>query len=242
MVPIGRGLFNPIKTRRCLLIGLSLLIISGCGATITSFGTTNGVQTTLMTDGEAVFKQLAVVPFQVIAADDESVRVVRCPLCGSINRTDRPVKGSERKVEELFYKELSGSNRFELISRERVAGIYQRIAADSLKTTLPEILKSTGRELGADGIVVGYLYRYRERKGFPYSVEQPASVAFEIHLVRTADGVLVWKGSFDKTQTALMENILQAVSFYRMRGQWVTAAVLTEEGIHQILESFPGLK
>jgi len=215
-------------------MGLALLIVSGCG-------TMNGVQATLMTDGEAVFKRIAVVPFQVIVADDESVRVVRCPLCGSINRTDILVKGSERKVEELFYREVSQSKRFELIPSERVNGIYQRIAADSLKTTLPEILKSTGRELEADGIVVGYLYRYRERKGFPYSVEQPASVAFEIHLVRTADGVLVWKGSFDKTQTSLMENLLLAASFYRMHGQWVTAEVLTEEGIHQILETFPGL-
>jgi len=232
---IGRGLFSLIKAVSFLLTGLAILIISGCG-------TVNGVKTTLMTDGETVFKRIAVVPFQIMAADDESVKVVRCPLCGSINRTDRPVKGSEKKVEELFYKQISGSNRFELIPRERVAGIYERIAADSLKMTLPEILKSTGRELEADGIVVGYLYRYRQRKGLPYSVEQPASVAFEIHLVRTNDGVLVWKGSFDKTQTALMENLLQAVSFYRMHGQWVTAEVLTEEGIHQILETFPGLK
>jgi hypothetical protein len=235
MEPIGRGLFSLLKAGRFLLIGLALLIVSGCG-------TMNGVKTTLMTDGEAVFKRIAVVPFQVIVADDESVRVVRCPLCGSINRTDSLVKGSERKVEELFYKEVSQSKRFELIPSERVNGIYQRIAADSLKTTLPEILMATGRELEADGIVVGYLYRYRERKGFPYSVEQPASVAFEIHLVRTADGVLVWKGSFDKTQTSLMENLLLATSFYRMHGQWVTAEVLTEEGIHQILETFPGLK
>ncbi|MBN1613416.1 MAG: hypothetical protein JW950_03010 [Deltaproteobacteria bacterium] len=217
------------------MIGLLLLILSGCG-------TMNGVQTTVMPDGETVLRRIAVVPFEVFKADDESVKVIRCPLCGSINRIETPAKGSEKKVEKLFYAKLGERKRFELIPPERVSGIYQRIAADSLKKPLLEILVSTGRELESDGIVMGYLYRYRERKGFPYSVKQPASVAFEIHLIRTSDGALVWKGAFDKTQTALMENLLQVNSFYRMHGQWVTAEVLAEEGIDQILETFPGFK
>lgn len=52
-----------------------------------------------------------------------------------------------------------------------------------------------------------------KRKGMPsYSVEKPASVAFEIHLFRVSDGALVWKGRFDKTDS-LMEDVLQASAF-----------------------------
>jgi hypothetical protein len=90
--------------------------------------------------------------------------------------------------------------------------------------------------------VVGYLFRFRERKGEPYAVQQPASVAFDIHLLRVQDGVLVWRGSFDKTQSALMENILQAPAFYREKGRWVTAEELAAEGLEQVLKSFPGLQ
>ena len=89
--------------------------------------------------------------------------------------------------------------------------------------------------------MTGYLYRYRERKGVSYTVEQPASVSFEIHLLRVSDGALVWRGSFDKTQSSLMENVLQFSSFFRGKGKWVTAEELAEEGIEQVLKTFPGL-
>jgi hypothetical protein len=105
---------------------------------------------------------------------------------------------------------------------------------------MPEILKKVGNELETEGIIVGYVYRYRERMGYPYSAEKPASVAFEIHLVRVSDGVIVWKGIFDKTQKSLMENIFQIASFVKERGQWVTAKELATEGIDAILEKFPG--
>ena len=94
----------------------------------------------------------------------------------------------------------------------------------------------------ADGIVVGYVYRFRERKGYPYSVKRPASVAFEIHLVRVKDGAIVWRGNFDKTQTSLMENLLQMSWFFREGGQWVTAEELAREGVERLLDTYPGIQ
>jgi len=88
---------------------------------------------------------------------------------------------------------------------------------------------------------VGHLYRFRERRGEAFAVEQPASVALEIHLLRVEDGVLVWRGAFDRTQSSLMEDILQIASFYREKARWVTANELAEEGVEKILETFPGL-
>jgi hypothetical protein len=89
--------------------------------------------------------------------------------------------------------------------------------------------------------VVGHLYRFRERIGESYSVEQPASVAFEVHLIRVEDGELVWRGAFDRTQGSLMENLLQISYFFREKGRWVTAEELAAEGVKEILKSFPGL-
>jgi len=101
------------------------------------------------------------------------------------------------------------------------------------------VLRKVGSELGAEGVVSGTVYRFRERKGVAYAVDQPASVAFEIHLLRVSDGALVWKGSFDRTQTSLMEDLLQAPSFYRGGGRWVTAEELAAEGMEQVLKTFP---
>jgi hypothetical protein len=103
-------------------------------------------------------------------------------------------------------------------------------------------LRKVGKELEADGVIMGYVYRYRERKGYPYSVEKPASVAFGIYLIRVSDGALVWKGIFDRTQGSLMENILQVSSFLKHGGKWLTAEELSEVGVDKILKTFPDLQ
>ena len=145
-------------------------------------------------------------------------------------------------LETLFLKQLDKNKpKFGLIAGERVAGVFRRVSANSLKVPLRQVLRDVGSELGAEGVVGGYVYRFRERKGVSYAVEQPASVAFEIHLLRVSDGALVWRGNFDKTQSSLMEDLLQISSFYRGKGRWVTAEELTEEGMEQIMKTFPGM-
>ena len=72
-------------------------------------------------------------------------------------------------------------------------------------------------------------------------VELLLAVQMTEHLLRVEDGVLVWRGAFDRTQSSLMEDILQIASFYREKARWVTAKELAEEGVEKILETFPGL-
>ncbi|MGZ3634670.1 MAG: hypothetical protein ACXWMO_02035, partial [Syntrophales bacterium] len=65
---------------------------------------------------------------------------------------------------------------------------------------------------------------------------------FEIHLIRVSDGVIVWRGIFDKTQISLMENLLQIASFIKEGGKWVTAKELAAEGMDEVLKDFPGVR
>jgi hypothetical protein len=199
-----------------------------------------GVATDLQQDGKVTFERIAILPFQPISPEDASIKAAICPLCGSILRTEKFPQDTEKVVESIFLGRLTDRKKFKLISPERVGAVYDRISAEFLKEPMPEILKKVGSELEAEGIIVGYVYRYRERVGYPYSVEKPASVAFEIHLVRVEDGVIVWKGIFDRTQQSLMENMFQIASFFKGGGQWVTAKELATEGIDAILENFPG--
>jgi hypothetical protein len=193
-------------------------------------------------DEKLVFDRIAVVPFQQIVPDESIDGTVRCPLCGITVNASAAQGNPEKVLEKIFLEQLENSKpKFSLISGERVAGIFRRISANSLKTPLRQILRDVGSELGAECVAVGYLYRFRERKGVAYTVEQPASVAFEIHLLRVSDGAIVWRGVFDKTQSSLMEDLFQFSSFYRGGGRWVTAEELTGEGIEQVLKTFPGL-
>jgi len=201
-----------------------------------------GVATDLQKDGKVSFNRIAVVPFQRISPEDDSTKAVRCPLCGSILRTEKMPQDAEKVIEDIFLERLKSQKSIQIIPPDRCGAVFDRVSAESLKALLPEILKKVGNELEAEGIIVGYVHRYRERKGYPYSAEKPASVAFEIHLVRVSDGVIVWKGIFDKTQKSLMEDILQVTSFFKGRGQWVTGKELATEGIDALLENFPGFK
>jgi hypothetical protein len=201
-----------------------------------------GVSTELQQGGKVVFERMAVLPFQRMDSGDASIKAVRCPLCGSIQRTEEFPRDAEKVIEEIFFNRLKDRNKFQLIPPDRAGVFFDRIAAESLTLSLPDIVKKVGTELETEAVIVGYVHRYRERKGYPYSAEQPASATFEIHLVRTSDGVIVWKGTFDRTQQSLMENMFQMASFLKGHGQWLTAKELAAEGIDELLEKFPGFE
>jgi hypothetical protein len=119
--------------------------------------------------------------------------------------------------------------------------MYERYIGTFRNITPLALLKQVGDDLQADGVVIGYVYRFRERQGMPYAAAKPASVAFEIFLFRVSDGALIWKGRFEKTQTSLMENVLQASAFLKGGGKWVTVRELSEEGMDDVIKTFPAL-
>ena len=218
-----------------LLLFFILCVVCGCQRA-------SGVSTTLKDDGNVVFKRIAVVPFQSIRQEDAEITTARCPVCGLVFRTEGYAKGSETVVEGIFLDRLKDEKAFVLIPPERVGGVYEGVTGQLFKADLLDVLKKVGSELEADGIILGYVYRFRERKGFSLSVEKPASVAFEIHLIRVSDGAIVWRGIFDKTQASLMENLLQIASFIKEGAKWVTAKELTAEGMDEVLKDFPGIR
>ena len=211
-----------------------LLVTFGCHSM-------EGVSTTLMPEGKIALKRLVIIPFEDNIPEDEMGRMMSCPLCGAIFQTEKYTRADGAKVEDLFAEGLRESQRFTIVNSDNVAEVYRRVGA-TFKGPLIEKLKIVGSELGADGVLFGYIYRYRERKGYYYSVEKPASVAFDVHLIRASDGLIVWRGAFDKTQMSLMENLFQLSSFFRWGLKWITARELAEEGVTEILQTFPGIK
>jgi len=186
--------------------------------------------------------RIAVISFQSLIPGEEQGNIVICPLCGIGYSSGKILKGSEKIVEGIFVDKLHELKEVELIPSDKVQGVYKRIASESLKEPLMNILKKVGKELGTDVLAVGYVYRYTEREGYKYSAEHPASVFFEVHLIKTINGSIIWRGFFDKTQKSLMEDVFQISSFFRGGGTWMTARQLTEQGMNKIFETFPGVE
>lgn len=184
--------------------------------------------------------RMAVIPFQAVTAESGAGNSVVCPLSGIVFFGGKIAAGGQKVTEELFLEKIKEFKEVEIISPERVDAVYKRVRLESLKTTLGEILKKTGTELDADIVAAGYVFRYRERIGYDYSAEKPASVAFAIYLINPRDGGTIWRGVFDKTQKSLMEDVLQIASFYKGGGKWLTVRQLTKQGIDQVFDNFPG--
>jgi TolB-like protein len=185
--------------------------------------------------------RIAVMSFQSLAAEENGGNTVFCPICGIGSSSGKILEGAEKTVEEIFVDRLKKVKGLELIPSEKVQGVYKRISSEKLKGPYIDNLKKAGKELGADYIATGFVYRYVERVGYKYSSERPASVIFEIHLVKTADGSVIWRGYFDKTQKSLLEDIFQIASFFKGGAKWVTVRQLTEQGMDEVLKTFPNL-
>ncbi len=229
------GRRNRVDLRKIMILcGLSFIVsgIMGCY-------NAGRAGTTLKQDDNLIFQRVAIAPFQQTTPEQMDVNAVDCSRCRFVSKMDGPPDRPEAIVEQIFIERLKAGYKVDIITPDRVAGIYERYIGTFDKVTPRSLLKKVGDDLDADVIVFGYVYRFRERQGTPYAAAKSASVAFEIYLFRVSDSALVWKGHFEKTQTSLMENVLQVSVFLKGGGRWVTVRELSEEGMDNVMKNFP---
>lgn len=102
-------------------------------------------------------------------------------------------------------------------------------------------LQALGRQEGADTIMIGYLYAFRNRSGGDYGVERPSHVAFELVLMQSGSGRVVWQRSFKEIQKSLSEDLLQLRNFIKRKGRWVSAQEMAKGALKEMLQTIPQL-
>jgi hypothetical protein len=183
---------------------------------------------------------LAILPFFVARIENPARGAVKCPICKSLYQFGDVVPGSQNTLTRLFYGKIEALGKFRIFALERVEELLTPSARKEFEEKPIPTAIQIGRELNADFILVGYLFRFEERIGSSIGVEKPASVAFDVHLFRVKDGMEVWKGVFDETQRPLSENLLKIGSFLRRGASWLTADELASDGMDEMLNRFPG--
>lgn len=104
--------------------------------------------------------------------------------------------------------------------------------------TLPwDVVKSIRDKTGADAVLTGIVTRYEEREGGPAGVKKPASAGFEVNLVSTEDGVILWRGVYAETQKTLLEDVSMLPDFIKRRGKWLSVEELARGGADEILKA-----
>jgi hypothetical protein len=86
------------------------------------------------------------------------------------------------------------------------------------------------RQFGASAVLLGKVYRYREREGQAYGARRPASVGFELALHEAPGGRKLWTSRFDETQQPLTEDLFNVQRYPGGGRRWLTAAELARWG------------
>ncbi len=184
---------------------------------------------------------LAILPFFIERVEDRPRGAV-CPICGGLYGRGEISSSAKLYLNRLLNEKMEAMGRFKLLPQEKVEEAVSQ--SDRREFDLNPMRSSIklGRSLDADFIFVGFLFRFEQRIGSSIGVDKPASVGFDVHLVRLKDAKIVWTGKFDETQKSLSENLLKMGSFVRRKASWLTAEELSSVGMDEMLVRFPGQK
>ncbi|MGA8181142.1 MAG: hypothetical protein WB792_13860, partial [Desulfobacterales bacterium] len=196
-----KNLYKNNKTLAKFLLLTGMVLLSGCG-------------TGNMVNREPItlpgIEKILILPFEDMASVYGENMDVRCPVCGKVFTTGKVSQGAADMLTEQLFTILNKRKDIQLIPSSNAQGVMSDLLAGSHKElNEKDLAVETGRALHADAVLAGFLYRYQDRVGSEYSVESPASVAFDIHLIRVKDGRVLWGGHFDETQRPLSDNLLR---------------------------------
>jgi len=181
---------------------------------------------------------IAVVGFIPVLSVNEEPGILRGPIQGAVYMAHPVSQEIADNLTESVYSKVAEKG-YRLIppgqARTALAGLH--VSNPRLEGV--QLYREIGKTLSSDGVLIGYLFRWWEREGKDFAVDRPASVGFDLYLLRSEDGAVVWRGKLDKTQQSFFENLLDAGTFLKSKGKWVKAEALAEMGLNELLEKFP---
>ncbi len=185
--------------------------------------------------------KVAVLPFQVVEAGvDEGT--VRSPLTGSAFTPGPVTEGASAALDQSLDNALPRMVEFSIISYNQAGAVFERLRREKLSLDMLQAAVETGKKLNADGVLVGFVYRFAQRVGGPYASDRPASAAFDLAMVRVSDGAVVWKNSFDETQQSLADDVLSAGQYVGRGLRWFPVQEWGDIGVNKMLGRFPWRK
>ncbi|MBA4395186.1 MAG: hypothetical protein C0407_16675, partial [Desulfobacca sp.] len=163
-----------------------------------------------------------------------------CRSCGNILSAG-PIEGDPSALlTRLLWENFQDKGKdFDLFSPGQVEGVFNVYLAKGIQKDLKLLMQGMGNQMNADYMLWGSVFHYQERKGTSFGVQQPASVAIDLHLLKVKDGQMVWRAQWDKTQKSLSENLLEMDSFIKRKMRWVTVEELSRQGLEEMLKDFP---
>lgn len=184
--------------------------------------------------------KILVLPFKDMAKIYGVGVNIRTPVTGKIMTTGKVAERADSFLTDHLFSLMKNKKKYHLIPPGQAQGVISGLllSENRMKSKELELLVDTAKKLGAQTLFTGHVYRYEERVGNTFSVEQPASVAFDLHLIAVNSGRIIWSAVFDETQKSLSENLFRFPEFMAREGKWIRADQLALSGLKQMLEGF----
>ncbi len=185
------------------------------------------------------WEKIGVMPFFKGRPSAGTGESLTCPICELSFRAENIKDGADRAITRYVQEALERRYADKVIALDEVSRAYQEIPRDDTKDTPRSLAQKTGEALGADLMIAGAVWRYRERVRDPMGPERGASVAFDIYLIEVSSGKTVWKTKFDETQRPLTEDIRVGKLLLREGVKWLSADELARYGVEEVLKKVP---
>ncbi|MFZ1984411.1 MAG: hypothetical protein WAU91_08345 [Desulfatitalea sp.] len=231
-------LFNGVRTG---ILGRSGAVILAAALFLGLAGSAHSQTPSDPNPAEERFDRILILPVYDMRAVYGENFSMQGPLSGEVFAIDVVDPQAAEFVRKTLRSALEQKGTFRLIpatAEDAIAMVGLAPVAGSRRERITAIQRIAGQR-GADAVVCTFVYAFRNRVGNAYGVENPAMVSFELNLVSTATGRIVWRRHFTETQKTLNENLLNVGKFLQRKGRWVTAEEMAGQAIEDLLKSFP---
>ena len=146
--------------------------------------------------------------------------------------------------------EFSGGEAAELLTRffteavtaagiPTVTAVDLQIAFEAEGVITPRLdpraaARVAAKDFGATTVVLGELFRFRDRVGERLGAARSASVSFEVTLYEAPSGFKLWSGRFDETQRPLTDNLFNARRYPGGGSRWLSSTELAQWGAREM--------
>ncbi|MDR4493733.1 MAG: hypothetical protein AB7P17_09060 [Nitrospirales bacterium] len=201
----------------------------------------------------SAINSVALVPFRILETpqwgsnplrggirDPEEIRTqFRLPGTDQIDVTEGrknlyvvPEVGAQR-LTNMVMSALAGRPSLRVVGPPETA-VTIKTEGSQISPSFSSMAKDVGTRFSVDAVLLGLVRTYRERDGSKLGAT-PAAVGFELYLVRSDDGVVLWKGEYYEEQKPMTEDI---VGFWE-KGGFVTVDELASFGVNKVMNAFP---
>ncbi len=222
---------NPVTFQLAALV----LLIIVLGACASQGGPVIRVQGDL-----SKVEKVAILPYENMTAIHGDGATIRSPITGRVFVTGPVANRADQFLTDQVVSRVRQDTSFRTVSARTASRVLNELAGGRGRDwSRKKQMAETGRQIGADAILVGYVYRFRERVGSNLAANSPASVAFDLYIIDCQQETVVWSAFYNYTQQALSDNLGGMGNFFRRGGRWVTAEELATLAMEDMFADLP---